>query len=72
MIEDDYIQVREGAQKMVAASASAAASKVAVSSSPSFMYVAMTPMAQSQGSKKNVQRGRLSSDYMAPPQQRKL
>lgn len=72
MIEDDYIQVREGAQKMVAASASAAASKVAVSSSPSSMYVAMTPMAQSQGSKKNVQRGRLSSDYMAPPQQRKL
>lgn len=71
MIEDDYIQVREGAQKMVAGSASAAASKVAVSSSPSSMYVAMTPMAQSQGLKKNVQRGRQSSDYMAP-QQRKL
>ncbi|CAH8389395.1 unnamed protein product [Eruca vesicaria subsp. sativa] len=75
VIEDDYIQVREGAQKMVAGSASAAASKVAVSSSPSSMYVAMTPMAQSQGLKKNaqtVQRGRQSSDYMAPPQQRKL
>ncbi|CAF2121736.1 unnamed protein product [Brassica napus] len=71
MIEDDYIQVREGAQKMVAGSASAAAGKVAVSSSPSSMYVAMTPMAQSQGLKKNVQRGRQSSDYMAP-QQRKL
>ncbi|KAJ0261693.1 hypothetical protein HA466_0047640 [Hirschfeldia incana] len=69
VIEDDYIQVREGAQKMVAASASAAASKVAVSSSPSSMYVAMTPMAQSQGLK--IQRGRQSSDYMAP-QQRKL
>ncbi|KAL0710289.1 hypothetical protein Bca4012_017267 [Brassica carinata] len=71
VIEDDYIQVREGAQKMVAASASAAASKVAISSSPSSMYVAMTPLAQSQGLKKNVQRGRQSSDYMAP-QQRKL
>ncbi|KAF8116836.1 hypothetical protein N665_0014s0097 [Sinapis alba] len=71
MIEDDYIQVREGAQKMVAASASAAASKVTVSSSPSSMYVAMTPMAQSQGLKKNVQRGRQTTDYMAP-QQRKL
>ncbi|CAN7006311.1 hypothetical protein IGI04_009995 [Brassica rapa subsp. trilocularis] len=71
MIEDDYIQVREGAQKMVAGSASAAAGKVAVSSSPSSMYVAMTPMAQSQGLKKNVQRGRQSSDFMAP-QQRKL
>ena len=71
MIEDDYIQVREGAQKMVAGSASAAAGRVAVSSSPSSMYVAMTPMAQSQGLKKNVQRGRQSSDYMAP-QQRKL
>ncbi|KAF3513844.1 hypothetical protein F2Q69_00001270 [Brassica cretica] len=71
MIEDDYIQVREGAQKMVAGSASAAASKVAVSPSPSSMYVAMTPMAQSQGLKKNVQRGRQSSDYMVP-QQRKL
>ncbi|KAL0875195.1 hypothetical protein Bca101_024900 [Brassica carinata] len=45
-IEDDYIQVREGAQKMVAASASAAGSKVAASSSPNSMYVAMTPMAR--------------------------
>ncbi|CAH2070076.1 unnamed protein product [Thlaspi arvense] len=64
VIEDDYIQVREGAQKMVAASASASAAKVAAATASSFsnsMYVAMTPMAQPQGSKKNdktVQRGR--------------
>ncbi|KAF8056716.1 hypothetical protein N665_1269s0003 [Sinapis alba] len=61
VIEDDYIQVREGAQKMVAASASVVGSKVAASSSPNSMYVAMTPMAQSQGLKTNdktVQRGR--------------
>lgn len=44
VIEEDYIQVREGAQKMVAASASAVGSKVAASSSPNSMYVAMTPM----------------------------
>lgn len=42
VIEEDYIQVREGAQKMVAASA--VGSKVAASSSPNSMYVAMTPM----------------------------
>ncbi|CAH8339302.1 unnamed protein product [Eruca vesicaria subsp. sativa] len=70
-IEGDYIQAREGAQKMVAASVSAAAGKVAASSSPNSMYVAITPMAQSQNDK-TVQRGRQSSsDYMAP-QQRKL
>ncbi|CAN7031254.1 unnamed protein product [Brassica oleracea var. botrytis] len=69
-----YIQVREGAQKMVAASVSAATYKVAAEaalSSPNSMYVAMTPMAQSQGLKKNektVQRGRQSCDYMAPQQ----
>ncbi|KAH0859372.1 hypothetical protein HID58_087633 [Brassica napus] len=69
-----YIQVREGAQKMVAASVSAATYKVAAAaalSSPNSMYVAMTPMAQSQGLKKNdktVQRGRQSCDYMAPQQ----
>ncbi|KFK26984.1 hypothetical protein AALP_AA8G319300 [Arabis alpina] len=83
VIEDDHIQVREGAQKMVAASASAAAAKVAAatgaaSPSPNSMYVAMTPMAQSQGSKKTViqreslipnvkilSKPRQSSDYMA-------
>ncbi|ESQ43133.1 hypothetical protein EUTSA_v10012857mg [Eutrema salsugineum] len=81
VVEDDYIQVREGAQKMVAASASAAAAaKVAAaasaSSTPNSIYVAMTPMAQSQGLKKTVQREsisnvkilskpRQSSDYMA-------
>ncbi|CAN6861046.1 unnamed protein product [Brassica oleracea] len=69
-----YIQVREGAQKTVAASVSAATYKVAAAaalSSPNSMYVAMTPMAQSQGLKKNdktVQRGRQSCDYMAPQQ----
>ncbi|KAF8062883.1 hypothetical protein N665_1188s0009 [Sinapis alba] len=74
VIEEDYIQVREGVQKIVAASASAAVGKVAASSSPNSVYVAMTPMAQSQGIKKNDktgQTGRQSSDYMAP-QQRKL
>ncbi|KAL1206626.1 hypothetical protein V5N11_027190 [Cardamine amara subsp. amara] len=69
VIEDDYIQVRDGAQKMVAASAAAAkvAAAAAASSSPNSIYVAMTPMAQSQGLKKNektVHRGRQSSDYM--------
>ncbi|KAL1206630.1 hypothetical protein V5N11_027194 [Cardamine amara subsp. amara] len=67
VIEDDYIQVREGAQKIVAASAAAAkmaAAAAAASSSPNSIYVAMTPMAQ-------LQRGRQSSDYMAK-QQRKL
>ncbi|WZZ21052.1 hypothetical protein YC2023_122439 [Brassica napus] len=77
MMEGDYIQVREGAQKMVTASVSAATYKVAAAaalSSPNSMYVAMTPMAQSQGLKKNdktVQRGRQSCDFMAK-QQRKL
>ncbi|XP_010482761.1 PREDICTED: uncharacterized protein LOC104761381 [Camelina sativa] len=76
VIEDDYIQVREGAQKIVAASAAAAkvAAAAAASSSSNSMYVAMTPMAQSQGLKKNdntVQRGRQSSDYMGK-QQRKV
>uniref|UniRef100_A0A1J3IC04 DUF7725 domain-containing protein n=1 Tax=Noccaea caerulescens TaxID=107243 RepID=A0A1J3IC04_NOCCA len=77
VIEDDYIQVREGAQKMVAASASAAAAKVAAAAAaPNSMYVAMTPMAQSQGLKKTGQRESISnvkilskppqsSDYMA-------
>lgn len=69
VIEDDYIQVRDGAQKRVAASAAAAkvAAAAAASSSPNSIYVAMTPMAQSQGLKKNdkpVQRGRQSSDHM--------
>ncbi|XP_010482771.1 PREDICTED: ninein isoform X3 [Camelina sativa] len=69
VIEDDYIQVRDGAQKMVAASAAAAkvAAAATASSAPNSIYVAMTPMAQSQGLKKNdktVQRGRQSSDYM--------
>ncbi|KAF3566854.1 hypothetical protein DY000_02016944 [Brassica cretica] len=73
-LEGTYIQVREGAQKMVAASVSAATYKVAAAaalSSPNSMYVAMTPMAQSQGLKKNdktVQRGRQSCDCMAPQQ----
>ncbi|KAF8083618.1 hypothetical protein N665_0763s0015 [Sinapis alba] len=74
VIEEDYIQVREGAHNIVAASASAAVGKVAASSSPNSVYVAMTPMAQSQGIKKNDktgQTGRQSSDYMAS-QQRKL
>ena len=77
MMEGDYIQVREGAQKMVTASVSAATYKVAAAaalSSPNSMYVAMTPMAQSQGLKKNdktVQRGRQSCDFMAQ-QQRKI
>ncbi|XP_023642122.1 uncharacterized protein LOC17875623 isoform X2 [Capsella rubella] len=69
VIEDDYIQVRDGAQNIVAASAAAAkvAAAAAASSTPNSIYVAMTPMAQSQGLKKNdktVQRGRQSSDYM--------
>ncbi|KAG7537801.1 hypothetical protein ISN44_As13g016480 [Arabidopsis suecica] len=73
VIEDDYIQVRDGAQKMVAASAAAAkvAAAAAASSSPNSIYVAMTPMAQSQGLKKNDNRGRQSSDFMVK-QQRKL
>jgi hypothetical protein len=72
-IEDDYIQVRDGAQKMVAASAAAAkvAAAAAASSSPNSIYVAMTPMAQSQGLKKNDNRVRQSSDFMVK-QQRKL
>lgn len=72
-IEDDYIQVRDGAQKMVAASAAAAkvAAAAAASSSPNSIYVAMTPMAQSLGLKKNDNRGRQSSDFMMK-QQRKL
>lgn len=73
MIEDDYIQVREGAQKMVAASASAAAAKVAAAAAaaaPNSMYVAMTPMAQSQGLKKTGQRESISNvKILSKPQQ---
>jgi hypothetical protein len=70
VIEDDYIQVREGAQKMVAASASAAAAKVAAAAAPNSMYVAMTPMAQSQGLKKPVQRESISNvKILSKPQQ---
>ncbi|CAN8252778.1 unnamed protein product [Cochlearia groenlandica] len=64
VVEEDYIQVREGAQKMVAASAAAAktasVAAAATASSANSVYVAMTPMAQSQGYKTS-QRGRQSS-----------
>ncbi|CAN8252780.1 unnamed protein product [Cochlearia groenlandica] len=59
VIEDDYIQVREGAQKMVAAAAAkvaAAAAAVAASTTQNSMYVAMTPMAQSQGLNRSIRR----------------
>ncbi|XP_052732130.1 uncharacterized protein LOC108331634 isoform X6 [Vigna angularis] len=56
LIEDDYIQLREGAQKMVAATAAVA--KVAAAAAASTPYssymstVAVTPMAQSHRMKK--------------------
>ncbi|XP_010555751.1 PREDICTED: uncharacterized protein LOC104825162 isoform X2 [Tarenaya hassleriana] len=55
VIEGDFIQLREGAQKMVAASAAAAkvaAAAAAASSADSMYVVAMTPMAQSHAFKK--------------------
>lgn len=56
MIEGDYIQLREGAQEMIAATAAVAkvAAAVAASSpySSSLPSVAVTPMAQNHRGKK--------------------
>lgn len=55
MIEGDYIQLREGAQKMIVATAAAAKVAAAAASSPYPSYlptVAVTPMAQSHRLKK--------------------
>lgn len=73
MIEGDYIQLRDGAQKMVAATAAVAkVAAAAAASSPYSSYmptVAVTPMAQSHRLKKtpsidsNIKRDKTLQEY---------